>query len=70
MNTLFALLLLPFVGELGWVNAPTHTCLYKQPNSVQMFFVELPKEQPCPIHVEIKDEPVTREKTRQARYVL
>jgi hypothetical protein len=56
MKLALSVMLLPLIGDMGWVDAPTHTCLYKAPNSAQIFFVETKKDQPCPERVEFKQQ--------------
>lgn len=61
-------LILPYAGEVGWVNDVTKTCLYKLPNTSRLYFVTLPADQPCPKQVEIRtDDPEPTEEARQAR---
>jgi hypothetical protein len=65
---LLATLVLPFAGEIGWVNDVTKTCLYRLPNTSKMYFVVLPADQECPKQVEIRtDDPEPTEEARQAR---
>lgn len=73
MNALImlAVLVLPYSGEVGWVNDTTKTCLYKAPGTSRMYFVTLPAGQPCPKQVEIRtDDAQPTEKARDAHYTL
>lgn len=75
MNTLFVLvtiLVLPYAGELGWVDGDTKTCMYKLPATSRMYYAILPKDQPCPKQVEIHidDDPKPSDETSQARHTF
>lgn len=75
MNALLMLvtiLTLPYAGEMGWTNDTTKTCLYKLPATSRLYFVTVPRDQPCPKQVEIRidDDPKSTDEARQARYAF
>lgn len=73
MNTLlmFASLVLPYIGEIGWANDTHKTCLYKLPDNPRIYLVVVPMAQLCPKQVEIRNhDPESTDEARQARYAF